>query len=242
MNDKKYLTEENYRNNTKKVLRLSLIILIIGVLLGGSLIVTGAVLSHNAKGVNIDLVPEKESENLRTESEVQADINTIKPKISSLNAEIVSLEMDLWKIQNEEGLSENYYSKQAIKEAKETELLNLQTELEKYEKELNNIKIDDSKISSQLEQFEGIFNFATDKISKARYMPYYFIGGFVIVASIMIAGVIYIFAKRREITAYTTQQVMPVVKEGIDDITPTVANAVGEVAKEIKEGINEAEK
>lgn len=62
-----------------------------------------------------------------------------------------------------------------------------------------------------------------------------------------IAGGIVIFiAHRREIAAYTTQQVMPVAQEGIQKMAPTVGNAMGtigkELAKGIKEGINEADK
>ena len=73
----------------------------------------------------------------------------------------------------------------------------------------------------------------------------------------MIGGVIMFIAHRREITAYATQQVMPVAKEGIEKIAPTIGKAgasiakemapvYGEIAKEIgkgiKEGINEADK
>ncbi len=39
---------------------------------------------------------------------------------------------------------------------------------------------------------------------------------------------------RRAIIAYQTQQVMPVAKEGIKDITPTLAESAADIAKEIK--------
>ena len=54
-------------------------------------------------------------------------------------------------------------------------------------------------------------------------------------------GIVMFIAHRREITAYTTQQVMPIAKEGIEKMTPTVGNAVKEIAKGIKEGMNEAD-
>lgn len=64
-------------------------------------------------------------------------------------------------------------------------------------------------------------------------------GGFILV----IAGGISMFiAHRREITAYTTQQVMPVAQEGIQKMAPTIGNAAKEIAKGIKLGINEANK
>lgn len=55
-------------------------------------------------------------------------------------------------------------------------------------------------------------------------------------------GVIMLIAHRREITAYTTQQVMPVAQEGIEKMAPTIGNAAREITKGIKEGLNDAEK
>lgn len=52
-------------------------------------------------------------------------------------------------------------------------------------------------------------------------------------------GVVMFIAHRREITAYTTQQVMSVAQEGIEKITPTVANAAGSIAQSISKGIQE---
>jgi len=58
-------------------------------------------------------------------------------------------------------------------------------------------------------------------------------------------GIVMFIAHRREITAYTTQQVMPIAQEGIQKMAPTVGSAMGtigkELAKGIKEGINEAD-
>ena len=57
-----------------------------------------------------------------------------------------------------------------------------------------------------------------------------------------IGGMIMLIAHRREITAFTTQQVMPVAKEGINEMAPTIGNAAGEIAKGIKKGLNEVDK
>ncbi len=56
---------------------------------------------------------------------------------------------------------------------------------------------------------------------------------------ILIGGVIMFIAHRREITAFTTQQVMPVAKEGIEKMAPTVGVVAKEITKGIKEGLNE---
>ena len=74
------------------------------------------------------------------------------------------------------------------------------------------------------------------------------LGGFMMVPGLFLTGigfmVRFLIGNRREITAYTTQQVMPVAQEGIEKMAPTIGNAVGtigkELAKGIKEGINEA--
>lgn len=62
----------------------------------------------------------------------------------------------------------------------------------------------------------------------------------------VVGGIVMFIAHRREITAYTTQQVMPIAQEGIQKMAPTVGSAIGtigkELAKGIKEGINEANK
>ncbi len=57
-----------------------------------------------------------------------------------------------------------------------------------------------------------------------------------------VGGIIMFIALRREITAYTTQQVMPVAQEGIEKITPTVSNAAGSIAQSISKGIKDGMK
>lgn len=63
--------------------------------------------------------------------------------------------------------------------------------------------------------------------------------GFVLV---IVGGVILIIAHRREIKAYTIQQTMPIAQEGMEKIAPSVGTIGKELAKGIKEGINEADK
>ena len=65
------------------------------------------------------------------------------------------------------------------------------------------------------------------------------IGGFILFATCMIAGSIFLFSKRREIAAFTAQQVMPIAKEGIDEMAPTVGNAAREISRGIKEGLKD---
>ena len=73
----------------------------------------------------------------------------------------------------------------------------------------------------------------------------YALGGFVSSAGfvlLIVGGVMAYIAHRREITAYTTQQTMPIKKETINDITPTVADAAGTIAKSVSQGFEEGKK
>ena len=69
------------------------------------------------------------------------------------------------------------------------------------------------------------------------------IGGFLTTPGLFltVVGLIvrFVIGNRREITAYTTQQVMPVAQEGIEKMAPTVGNAVGTIGKELAKGITE---
>ena len=71
------------------------------------------------------------------------------------------------------------------------------------------------------------------------------IGGFMnfIGFGLTIAGAItMVIGHRREITAYTTQQVMPVAQEGIDKMAPTIGKVAGTIAKGIKDGLKDEER
>lgn len=52
----------------------------------------------------------------------------------------------------------------------------------------------------------------------------------------------FFIGNRREITAYTAQQVMPVAQEGIEKMAPTFGTVAKEISKGIHEGKNEANK
>ena len=43
-------------------------------------------------------------------------------------------------------------------------------------------------------------------------------------------------------TDFYAQQSMPIVKEGIDEITPSVSKASQKIAKGIKKGLNDADR
>lgn len=79
-------------------------------------------------------------------------------------------------------------------------------------------------------------NSATSNFSKMSYLMF---GGFVIIASCILCSGLYLnLVKRREILAYTAQQVMPVAQEGIEKMAPSIGKVAGEIAKNIKDSDN----
>ena len=56
---------------------------------------------------------------------------------------------------------------------------------------------------------------------------------------LIIGGIVMFIAHKREIMAFTTQQVMPVAKEGIEKMAPTAGVVAKEITKGIKEGLKE---
>ena len=79
---------------------------------------------------------------------------------------------------------------------------------------------------------------------------YYAFGGMIIFIGGVVSLVLYTTSRGREITAFKLQQMMPLAKEGLEDIAPSIgkagatinkemASSYGEVAKEISKGIKE---
>lgn len=202
---KEFLTEENYERGKKKVVTIALIVLVLGLLIGGSLIATGVI----------------KSSHVETTSSTARSKETIQSEIDSLNSELATLKAKKNQEFQSNGFSEEYYRLDNEIKTKQSKVSDLETEIWKAESGFNSTK---------------------DSISKAKYVPFYMFGAFIIIASCMISGSIYLFAKRREITAFTAQQVMPVAQEGIEKMAPTVGNAAGSIAQGITKGIKEGMK
>ena len=234
---KEILNEENYEKGKKKIKNIALIVLIVGVLLGGGLIVTGIIKTNNANKVNEQITQQvEESNSNRTKTEVQADIDSLQEQMDTLESEISDLKIEQNKIFTADmGFSDRYYEKEKEIETKEKELSKLKSQMSKYEDELWKIQ---SGYNDTKTEFEKVRN----TISTSKYVTLYMIGGFIIVASCMISLAIYMISKRREILAFTTQQVMPVAQEGIEKMAPTIGKVGAEVAKGISKGIKEGQK
>lgn len=259
MEKKEFLNEETYQKNKNTIVKIALIVLIVGLLLGGSLIITGLVKTHNAKKTNEQIYNEIDNSNTsRTESQVQTDIDNIESQINVIDTEIDSINTEIKKLQNEKnqiftqdhGFSDRYYAKENEITEKETERNTKVREKSKLNEKLNEYELELWKIQSGYNDTKNEIEKANNTISSSKYIPFYILGGFIIIASSMISFSIYTFAKRREILAFSTQQVMPIAQEGIEKMAPTIgksgasiakemAPVYGSIAKEISKGIKD---
>lgn len=116
------------------------------------------------------------------------------------------------------------------------DLYNLKIITEVLDPSFSYCSFDEYKNNSITSEYCSLKN-SNSSFAKTSFLMF---GGFIIIASSMFCGVLYLsIIKRREIMAYTAQQVMPVAKEGIDKISPTIAKATGNIAKEVTKGIKE---
>lgn len=97
----------------------------------------------------------------------------------------------------------------------------------------NNCAFDEYKNNSITKEYCAAKNSTGSFASSTSIM----FGVFICIFTCMISVVIFMQAKRRSILAFQVQQIMPVAKEGIDEMAPTIGKAAGEVAKEITKGI-----
>ncbi len=251
-----FLTEENYQKSKKKLKRLSLIILIAGLLLGGGLITAGIILTNNAKQQNAETADriqqesdaKQDSQQARI-TEVQADLDSAQAEADRLDTEIINLRSQISQLRNEQqqifredhGFSERYNAKEAEITQVESQISTNNVELSKlherifgYQAELAKLKI---STNDSFNDIKNEVDVAKDTISTSKYIFLYFIGGFIIIASCTISLCLYLFSKGREISAFTVQQKIPIAQEGINTMAPTVGNAAGTIAENVARGI-----
>ena len=274
MQEKRFLNEENYQKSKRKIIIIAVVVLVIGVLIGGSLIAAGIIKTNEVKKQNEKTAQLVEENNkTRTEADIQADIDKIQLQIDQIDSEIMTLETEESKLRNEKSrifqedknFSDRYYAKDEEITAKENEIKAKEKEKSKLEESLSDYETELWEVTSGYGSTKKEFEKNKNMISTYKYSPFYIFGGFIIIASCIAAISIYTFAKGRDILAFTANQTVPVTKEVIEDIAPSIgkaagsftkemndiagestANVMGDIAKNIskgiKEGINEADK
>ena len=290
---KEYLTEENYEKGKKKLKMVAIIVLVIGLLIGGSLITVG-ILKQSKTNSNYS---EETIKKLQNDIEVEkVNLETKKIELEGKRDETLGIEKRNLENKKQEliskGVKYDNFTKYDDGESYDLKIITKALDpsfnycaFDEYENNeltkdyclLSNNKDEDSIAISVIERVLSTnlsycigdamsntytFNYCTllsqlneksdfnKEFDSYDSIPFYMIGGFIIIASCMIASSIYMTTKRREILAFHAQQVMPVAQEGIEKMAPTIgkagasiakemAPAYGEMAKEISKGIKE---
>ena len=94
----------------------------------------------------------------------------------------------------------------------------------------NNCAFDEYKNNSLTKEYCALKNSSGSSARTALIM----VGAVICMITFMVSGMIFMIAKRRKMLAFTVQQVMPVAKEGIDEISPTIGKAAEEITKGIR--------
>lgn len=256
MENNKYLSEESYQKSKNKTKRISTIILIVGLLIGISLITLGVM---EKLKINSEYSLENKQNRIdEIESKIEIKETELKSKINQLKSN--SIEYDVFAKYTDGEV----YDLKIITNALDPSFNNCA--FDEYKNNINTkeyclLKEELKKIETTNVDFERNFNF----FGSTTLIMF---GVFAIIATFMISGAIYMITKRREMMAFTTSQVMPIAKESLEEITPSVAEfgkefirevtptakeiakemapiyseIAKEVAKSVKEGLKEEEK
>lgn len=136
------------------------------------------------------------------------------------------------------------------------EISNIETEIDGYSAQLASLKSQKNQefisnglsetyynLDNQIDRIEDKIDVLEESLEQdtSHLVVFYMFGGFIVVATLMISGVIFTTANRREINAFYVQQQMPIAKEGIEQMAPTAGVAAKEIAKGIKQGLKDEE-
>lgn len=278
MERKEILTEENYLKGKKKIKSIALIVLTIGLLLGGSFIIAGIIKQNAVNEKYSEKNKAKELQQL--ESEKQQLSNQVEEEKQNLIKSKEDLEAKIKPIEDEiknlkrvtfTGFDDAYYARQDKIEELNESIVADKKSIDVIENALdesfdhcafdsaknNNYTSSYCSLKNELKAKNGEIYLLDSKYSDfdknfelEEYTPFYIVGGFILIVSIMISGSIYMMTKRREIAAFSVQQMMPIAQEGIEKIAPSVGKAgasiakemaptYGQIAKEISKGIKE---
>lgn len=217
--NKEYLNEDWYQQVKKKITRLSLTILIIGSVIGASVIAVGVVKVNHAKSENEGLYKSAYKESEKKIKQANERLEQIKVEKESLKSQISKKEYECNSLNMQDP---NWF--RDVNSCKE-EVSNLEEKVTNLEMEAFDLEHDD-------------FAVTYNKIFVSKYYIYYFIGAGIIGMTMIIALSVYIISKRREIHAFTIQQSMPIAQEAIDKMSPTIGKAAGVVGHDIAQGIS----
>lgn len=223
MENKEYLKEENYQKTKKKLITIALAILLIGILAGGSLIAVGLIKQSK--------INSKYSQDNKTS--ISNQLQTEKQNLINKKTELEA-----------KGVKYDYMAEYTDGDAYDlyviTKALDPSFNYCDFDECQNNALT--SKYCSLKKNLEDINDDFNKDLDSSDNIQFYAFGVFAILVGCIFSGFVYFVAKGREVAAFTTQQTMPINKEKIDEMAPTIGNAASEIAKGIKNGLKDDEK
>lgn len=221
MDNNKFLNEKKYQNTKTIFIILAILILIIGFVVGGLII---------KKGLN----KKNDIYNKYTEENKQAQIVSLNVQIKIAKSSLESKKAELIA----QGLqpSSNYEDNESYNLYIINNVLNPSFNRCSFDEYKNNeLTSQYCNLIKQLEDTEKLDIKYKRKSESFSCIPYYMVGTSIILFSIIISISLFLIAKRREIIAFQAQQAMPVVKEGIEEISPALGKAAKDVINNIKD-------
>ena len=248
-----HLSEEKYQKTKKKLMVIAIVVFGIGLLIGLGLITKGLI---KRSEINLRFSEENKKvilEQMENEKEkISIKKKELEDKIEPIKNQIKDLERVKF-----DGFNEAYYERQD----KISELIKSKMEDENTIDLLDDVLYrgycssvaENNEITAKYcslhAEFEYINSVAHKSSDFADCTSFYVFGGFVIIVFSMISIPIYSSAKARDIAAFTMQQGIPLMEEGVEKITSIhkkmvkeMAPVYGEVAKEVAKGVEKGKR
>ena len=215
-----YLNEETYESGKSKLKVIICIILIVGLAIGGGLIYLGI---NRTNPERIDSLTNELNE---AKQELVTLKQTLTEKNKPITDEIKKLEREPFK-----GFTDEYYERQ-------DKIIELRESISDDTKTIEDINYVFEygctfNHNVKLNKYCDIYNNLEKANNKYYSIPFYMFGGFVIIAAFMMIMPLTFTLKGREISAFMTEQGLPIAKESVEKMGPSVAK----MAKDIKDKI-----
>lgn len=226
MEKKELLNEENYEKTKKKITTISLIILIVALLIGGSLIALGIIKTNTSKKDAEKVNQERYNASEQRLKEIASEKESLNLQYNAKKQECDSLDMR----------AKDWYSKVNQCERDASAISSKITNLESEEFKLNNNydKVE-AKNYIPLSVFGGVIIFIGGMISLSIYLiaKKRDISAFAIQQSMPLA---------QEVIGKMAPTIGDAGKTVIDKVGPSIGNAAGSIAKGIKDGLKDEDK
>lgn len=226
MEKKELLNEENYEKTKKKITTISLIILIVALLIGGSLIALGIIKTNTSKKDAEKVNQERYNASEQRLKEIASEKESLNLQYDAKKQECDSLDMR----------AKDWYSKVNQCHRDASAISSKITNLESEEFKLNNNydKVE-AKNYIPLSVFGGVIIFIGGMISLSIYLiaKKRDISAFAIQQSMPLA---------QEVIGKMAPTIGDAGKTVIDKVGPSMGSAAGSIAKGIKDGLKDEDK